>query len=190
MAVTISSFTLALQIQAVLSNQINGVDGPQATQGFAWTQPSPRFANGTTDGQADRVWHAKARALVSGNSENLDLYDLAAFDIGAGAGKDALGQAWTNAEVCGLIVENVLTSAGNLYIGGEGSSASFQSIFHVSGTASDTAGFGPLPPGGCIAFITPKNPAWPVVDAANHLLKFAAVGGNVTYNVCVLGRSS
>lgn len=177
------------KILATLANAIDGVvSGATSSQGFTWSSPS--FSSGTGANQADRVWTDTARLLSSGTSENLDLYDLAAFDIGGGAGKDALGQAMTNAELVALLIANKTTSVGNLLIGGEGSGASFQSIFHVSGTASDTAGFGPLKPGGCFFICCPPDPAWTITDAANHLLKIAASGGDVSYDVAFLARSA
>lgn len=187
---TLSAISLQAKLLATLANAIDAVAaGATAAQGFTWS-PATAFSTGTGANQADRVWCDTARLLSSGASENVDLYDLAAFDIGAGAGKDALGQAMTNAELVALLIANKSTSAGNLLIGGEGSAAAFQSIFHVSGTASDTAGFGPLKPGGCFFAVCPPDPAWAITDAANHLLKIAASGGDVSYDIGFLARSA
>ena len=72
--------------------------------------PGTKLTDGTTVNTADRVWEDTARPILSAASENIDLYDLAAFDIGAGAGLDALGQALAFAEIVCILVENNATS--------------------------------------------------------------------------------
>lgn len=189
MAESVSGITLSLQMKATIKNAINTDQFPSFLNSLSFT-PATALSNGTGANQFDRCWYAEDRVLNSGTSENLDLYDLASFDIGAGAGKDALGLAMTNAELVGMAIVNSVDSAGDLYVGGEGSGASFQSVFHVSGTASDTAGFGPIKPGGFMSFFSPGNPAYVIADSTNHLLKFAAPSGNVTYSCIFFARSA
>ena len=120
MARTLTSPRVVATITASLANSIdNGVTSAGATQGFSFT-PATALANGTSANQCDRVWSSTARALSTSATENIDLYDLAAFDIGGGAGKDATGQAFTNVELVALLIVNKSTSVGNLLVGGEG----------------------------------------------------------------------
>lgn len=189
MARSVASITLSAVVKATIKNDINSDGSAPFVNNFTFA-PETTLANGTNANQFDRCWYDDSRTINSGASENLDLYDLASFDIGAGAGKDALGQSMSNAELVGLGVWNLAASTGDLYIGGEGSGAAFQSFFHVSASASDTAGFGPLKPGGLFLVFSPPDPAWAIADTTNHLLKFAASGGNVTYAVIFFARSA
>lgn len=189
MARSITSISVSAVLQATLMNAINGV-AAASTQHKRSFAPATTLASGTGANQFDRVWSSEGRALNASATETIDLYDLGTIDIGGGAGKDAAGQAVTIAEIVGLMIWNKPTSIGSLLIGGEGSAAAFQSLFHVSGTASDTAGFGPLGPGGVFFVFDPNDPAWAVADTSNHLLKLAAnAAGNLTYDIMFLGRS-
>ncbi|HBH54951.1 MAG TPA: hypothetical protein DDY91_23970 [Planctomycetaceae bacterium] len=143
-------------------------------------------ASGTGSGQADRFWQSTGRTLSSAATEDLDVYDLGSLDIsGAGAGRDALGQLWTVAEIAGLLVFNRSTSAGNLLVGNNNTTAAWNSILNASDTAAIT-----LPPSGILLLASTNDPAWAVADATNHLLRFTASGGAVTYDVYLLGRSA
>ena len=143
-------------------------------------------ASGTGSGQADRFWQSTGRTLSSAATEDLDVYDLGSLDIsGAGAGRDALGQLWTVAEIAGLLVFNRSTSAGNLLVGNNNTTAAWNSILNASDTAAIT-----LPPSGILLLTSTNDPAWAVADATNHLLRFTASGGAVTYDVYLLGRSA
>jgi hypothetical protein len=122
--------------------------------------------------------------MASSGTEDLDLYDLGSIDIGAGAGKDALGQTFTLAEVVALCVYLHPTSAGNLLVGGKATSAAWTSPFSAN-TDKLT-----LKPGGIFFLFAPTDPAYAVVDSTNHLLKLEASGGACTYDVAVLGRSA
>ena len=189
MARTLSSPQVAARITATLANAIdNGVQSATVTQGFSLS-PSTTLANGTSANQCDRVWSSTARALSSGGSENIDMYDLAAFDIGGGAGKDATGQAFNNVECVALLIRCNATSAGTLIIGGEGSAAAWQSPFMVSGSLSDTAQV-TIGIGGWLLLFAPADPAYPIADTSNHLLKIAASGGAATYDAAILFRSA
>lgn len=148
---------------------------------------SQEFSTGTGVGQADRIWQDNGRSLNQSASEDLDLYDLAAFDTGAGAGNDALGQAWVVAEISGIMVQNASTSTGSLIIGGDGAATAFNTLFN----GADDGQIGPIPPGGMFSVYYPTNPSMVVADSTNHLLTFTESGvGALTYNVTIIGRSA
>lgn len=189
MARSVTSINVTAVLQATLLNAINGAASAahQHKRSFA---PETTLTSGTGANQFDRTWESPGRTLNSGNDEDIDLFDLGSIDIGAGAGRDSAGQTVAIAEIVALLIWNKAASAGNLLIGGEGSGAAWNSMFHVSGTPSDTAGFGPLGPGGVFFAFRPDDPAWAVADSTNHLLTIAATGGNVTYDIMFLGRSA
>lgn len=188
MPVSVKGITVAATFAATMQNLINTDNPASVKNSFAFT-PETTFTTGTGANQFDRPWFAEGRTINSGNSEDLDLYDLASFDIGAGAGVDALGQAMTNAELVALAIWNRASSVGTLFIGAKNTTAAFQSLFHVNGMLDDTAGT-LIAPGGMVAWVNPQNPAYVITDATNHLLKLAASGGNVTYDCLFFARSA
>lgn len=187
MSASLSSIALSFTLKATAKNAINSVDAASIAQGRTFDLAAA-LTSGVGANQADRVWESKGRTLNSGTSENLDLYDLAAFDIGAGAGKDALGLPMTNAKLVALGILVDPGSVGDLYVGGEGSAAAFQSLFHSAGTPDDDAGI-ILRPGSPFLVAAPALAGYPITDGADHLLKLAAAGGNVTFDIAFLARS-
>lgn len=143
------------------------------------------FTDGTSASKCDKIWYDFNRALSGATSEDLDLYDLASFNIGAGAGKDPLGGTWATVEVVGMLIRNATTSTGNLTIGGKAATTAWNSVFN----ADDDAAFGPLPPGGFLCFGAYSDPAFAVADTTNHLLKIAS-SATLTYDIIVLARSA
>lgn len=167
---------------------INTSDGAVLTASAAHgAQQAVTFsASGTGAGQADRFWQSTGRTLASGGAEDIDVYDLGSLDIsGAGAGRDALGQAWTVAEIAGMLVFNRAASAGKLLIGGKGTSAAWSDWLNANDDAELT-----LPPSGIFLIAATNDPAWAVADTTNHLLTMTASGGAVTYDLYLLGRSA
>jgi hypothetical protein len=63
------------------------------------------FATGIEDNQATRLWWSKSRTITSGNTEDIDLYDFALQDEGAGLGRDGIGQLLFLKQVVGWIVK-------------------------------------------------------------------------------------
>jgi hypothetical protein len=185
MAEEISDFAVAATLLGTLLNTIDG-DLPASCEQGGDVRPTTSLTNGTGANQANRAWQDRARTLLSGATENLDLFDLGAIDIGAGAGKSALGQAINLAKVVGLLIHVDPASAGTLKIGGEGSGAAWNSVVDGNDTAK-LSGFGA---DSFLFLFCPTLAAWDVADATNHLLKFEAVGGNVTYSVYLVGRTA
>lgn len=178
-----------ISAQAILkATVLNTADGTVLTASAAHgaTQGVTFTASGTGAGQADRFWQSTGRTLTSGGSEDLDVYDLASLDIsGAGAGRDALGQVWTVAEIAGILVYNRPTSAGDLLIGGKGTAAAWSIWLNNNDDAELT-----LKPSGIFLLASTNDPAWAVADTSNHLLTMLASGGAVTYDIYLLGRSA
>lgn len=178
-----------ISAQAILrATVLNTADGTVLTASAAHgaAQAVTFTASGTGAGQADRFWQSTGRTLTSGGSEDLDVYDLGSLDIsGAGAGRDALGQLWTVAEIAGVLVYNRPTSAGSLLVGGKGTAAAWSTWLNNNDDAEVT-----LPPSGILLFASTNDPAWAVTDSSSHLLTMLASGGAVTYDIYLLGRSA
>jgi hypothetical protein len=183
MTAHISSCTISGEINAVLRNSLTDLTETQVSIGEL---RKLTITDGTTSGKANRGFKSAGRLLTSGNSEVIDLFDLAALDIGAGPGQDPLGLDVNNVELVGLEIVNVGggTYTGNLIVGGEGSTAAWSDFIQ-----SDTVGLR-IPPKGFIIIGCPNDPAWMIADSTNHLLKFAASGGDVKYNVHWISRDA
>ena len=173
-----------MSILADVKLALNGVASSAIQQnidvGYSGT-----MASGTTANKADLAWVETDRVLASAATENLDLFDLAGYDIGAGDGKTAFGQAWAALEVVAFVIHNTSASAGTLIVGGEGTGATWNSLFNASDTAKLS-----LVPEARIMFFCPAATALAVADTTNHLLKFEASGGASTYSVHLLARTA
>jgi len=44
--------------------------------------------------------------------------------------------------------------------------------------------------GGLFLLAAPDDPAYAVADTSNHLLRVNASGGNITYDIAILGRNA
>lgn len=178
MATALSDIICSAQLSAKLSHTIQGeLVAVTANEGL--TQLS--LTSGTTADKADQFYMEINRALTSASNDDLDLFDFAVFDNAT----DLLGNAVSMAEVVGLYVKNQPSSIGNLVLGGETSAAAWNSLFSGSDTSTLT-----LHPGGFILVAAPDDPAYAVADASNHLLRINASGGNITYDIGVMGRSA
>ena len=138
------------------------------------------ITNGTSANQADRFIQDKARALTSGNNEDLDVFDLAVFDQTT----DVIGNTTTFAEIVGLLLINSSSSAGSLVAGNKNTAAAWSTLFN-----GDTDSI-ILPPDSFFCIATRATLAWTVTDSSSHILRIAASGGNITYDIFLLGRSA
>jgi len=147
------------------------------------------LTDGTAASKADKVWFAQDRTLTGTTPEDIDMYDLASFDIGGGAGKDPFGGSYANAEMVGFLLRNDSSSTGNIFIGGKNATSAFNSFLAVGGTADDTAQVGPIKPGGWFMVFAPTDPAYAIADSTNHLLTITPTA-NATYDCYILFRSA
>lgn len=138
------------------------------------------LTSGTSVNQADRFIQDRARVISSGTNEDLDVFDLAVFDQTT----DVIGNVTTFAEIIAVLIINSSSSAGNLIVGNNGTAAAWSTLFE-----GDTDSI-LLPPDSFFCVATRANLAWTVNDTSSHLLRVAASGGNVTYDIFLLGRSS
>jgi len=140
------------------------------------------FSNGTGANQAQRMWYDEGRALTASQAEDLDMFDLAAFDIGGGAGLDSLGQAHAITGVKMIYVKNLATSAGSLVVGNKNATTAWNAPFNASDTGAIT-----LAPGAWFCITDPTALGFDVTDTDNHLLTFTDAGSTCSYDVAFIG---
>jgi hypothetical protein len=160
----------------------NSTSGATNTEVLTWVNT---FANGTGADQAQRMWVSEGRTLSASATEDLDMFDLASFDIGGGAGKDGLGLAHAITGVKFWSVRNRSTSAGNLSIGNKAATTAWQSPFVGSGDADAVAIV--LVPGAWVTMCVPTAAGLAVADSSNHLFKFLDAGSGCTFDVAFIG---
>ena len=184
MGQSLSISSILLQLNGTYTNTLT--DSTTVSHALAKSF-SDTLATGTGDDQSDIFWSSSSRTLADAATETFDMYDLGTLNIGAGAGKDHLGQSVAFADVTALFIFNNTTVAndGKLVVGADGTSACWNSPFD-----GDDDGKLVIPPAGFVALFSPKDGAWAVADSTNHLLKMAASGGEVTYDIFVVGRSA
>lgn len=183
MARTLSTnFHLGIKATYADTRAATGESGTTVTQTDGGFLTKTTFATGTSASQAERMWSSKARAIDGGADETIDIYDLGSLNIGTGAGLDALGEAITFSGIKGIYIENISGSAGSLIVGNDGTTAAWNSLFSASDTASIT-----LAPGAVFCYMNPTAAGLAVTDTSNHLLKMAASGGSLTYNIVLIG---
>ena len=129
------------------------------------------FSDGCGDGQAQAAWHLSGEPLPAGASRTLDLTSLQ---------RDAMGTLLTTTlvRVKGLLVISDKSSSGTLALGGS-AGCEWSSPFGAEG---DTVA---IPPDG-VLMLSSRREGWPV-DDSHKLLKLAAIGGDVTYSLVLLG---
>lgn len=141
----------------------------------------------TGDGvnQAEGAWHSESRELVSGESDLFDLSALTRIVLNS--------QLVTRfARVKALQIINLSTEGGLLIIGG----AVCDPWWEPFGDRSDTVQC----PLDSSVFLSNRRTGWPVTalgsssssssgedSLADRFLKVAAVGGDVTYSIAIIG---
>jgi len=150
-------------------------------------QPSLNFSatltNGIGDTQANRAWQAKSVAIASGAQAVIDLANFAGQNIGAGLGKDALGQDINLKEIVGIVIvnENAVTADGVLEVLPNNSRGWTPIGTHTAANGGGLYGQGVL------SKYQPSEVGFPVSDASRRIT-LRASGGAVSYSMYVLGR--
>lgn len=122
-------------------------------------------------GQAEAVWHAENQALTGGNTAVLDLQALARMILG-------VNHTISFVTVKNLLIINSGASSGTLLVGGA-TSNEWSAPFGASGNKIAVPPDSPLLLGNRIA-------GWPV-NSTSRCLQIAAVGGDATYSIAVVG---
>jgi len=146
--------------------------------GSAWIVDSNRLesridlADGTGRRQADAVWHAYDQVLGEGQSVNIELDGLEQNLFG---GAVVIRMARVKAL---LIVNKNSSGPGYLHIGGAQVDEWYAPFGGPGGTLKV------MPDG--LVLLTNCSDGW-IVDAQHAVLRLAAAGGSVTFDIAVLG---
>lgn len=169
---------VTLIAQATIVNLLD--DGQQPSASLGGTLYSEKFESGTDESEYNREWEDQ-RSLLSGVSEDIDFFDFGSLDIGAGAGKDALGQALALDEIVVLLIYQI-SGAGKLEINATNPTGKLTWVPTVSVANKGATGTTHL-----LMCCTSEH-GYPVVDGTSHVIRFKANGGDVVYRIVVFGR--
>ena len=179
---SVASPKITMQMSATIQNTM--FDGQVATGQLAASTADTLTSGGEVD-QVNRGWQWKNKTLLDGNFIVIDLYDVAARDMGAGLGVDIVGQALIMEEIVAIKIknENASTAAGHLEIRPDNTNGWLPIGSHM------VANGGALLGGGVLMKYQPAEAAFDVEDGVSHRIRLIADGGDITYSVYVLGRS-
>ena len=184
MNLSLTGIKLAIQLSANLNNTLadgstsGGVNIPNVNYKL-------KLKNGVGSGLANRS-HAILGTLSAGQSVNIDLYNFTGIDIGAGSGKNALGQPIRFEEIAAIFILNnndLGAGAGTLEV-----SPAVSNGWQAIGTHTNANG-GELRNQGVLLKTNPEKDGFVVgISDANDQITLKAVGGPVEYVVALLAR--
>ena len=177
----ITNARLSLLMQATYQNTLTDGDTAEVKQPWlAYTFP---LADGIANGQADRGWKVESRTLANGASLTLSLYDFDGFDLGAGAGRDGLGQAaaYDNIAAIAIVNENTSGTAGTLAIE-PAAAEGWQGI-------GEHTGINALAAQGVLLKINLSAAGLPLADGVAHQITLTAAGADVAFSIHVFARA-
>lgn len=154
---------------------------------------SGRLSSGSETQEINRAWE-EVISISSGNTVDLDLYDFAGRDIGAGSGNDSLGQALIMEEIVLLQIKHNGRTTANGSVSTENAGSLELQPANPSNPLSwfpsqTVANGGALRTGGVFFRYEPDGAALEVTDASSHQIRLGANGGDVRCTLTILGRS-
>jgi len=178
---SLTSPKINLKMTATLTNTVT--DGSSTSVAHPAFNHTVTLTSGCEDNQANRAWQSADRSLAAGSQDILDLADMSGIDIGAGSGKDALGQTVDYQEIVAIVVvnENAVTDDGYLEV--EPASSEGWNPIGIHTGALGGALYGQ----GLLIKFNPAEVGFPIT-ANSHRITFKAVGAAVTYSVYILAR--
>jgi hypothetical protein len=179
--------TVTARVTSLFSNELttDGVGITSKNSAELNLEPVLSFTDGTGAAQADKIIKIPGQTLSS-TTTDIDVYDLGSLDLGLGAGRDNLGQTVALAEVAALLIYVHSGSTGTLLVGGNGTTAAWNSAFN----GDDDAKIGPFPAKSIVMLATSDAAGFAVADTSNHLLRLEAVSGVVNYDIVIIGRTA
>lgn len=135
---------------------------------------SKLLIHGPEANQAEAVWHEEDVELLEGVSRTLDLTALTRTVFG-----DTL--TTTLLLVKSILIVNKSTAGGKLLLGGAAANE-WSECFGADGDAAEVPLDSPL-------LLSNRKCGWEVDDTHKNL-KIAAVGGDVTYSIAIIGTTT
>jgi len=176
---------ITLLMSALIENELNETSTDVASVSHPSLNYQKDFENGIEYNQADRGWQIVNKTLVSGASDVYDLYDMAEVDIGAGEGKDGLGQDVIFEQIAAIAIVNENdpeTEEGLLEVEPDSTGGWGAIGIHTK------ANGGALRGGGILFKCNPGYPGFEIEDGLSHRIKLTAVDGDVKYSMYILAR--
>jgi len=170
--------TITLKLTSTITNKLDDGTVSTYTGGFNYTQA---IKTGVSVNQASRFWQDKDATLAAAATRTIDLFALAAEDIGAGAGLDALGQS--NVNFLEIITFVVRVTAGTGTLSVEQAPVDGWDPLPVVNAALNNA----LRKDGYLILHQPHENALVVTNSSKNIL-LTAGGATMTYDVFILGR--
>lgn len=146
------------------------------------------LATGIEESQGNRAWHLRGREITSGNTLDIDLYDMAGEDVGGGAGNDAIGQAMAVEEIL-LIAIMQTGGTGRLEImpsSPAGALAWMPDLTVANGGALRYDSVNSRC--GMLFMMNPGADSFDISDGSSHVLRLKANGGAVTVDILLVGK--
>jgi hypothetical protein len=175
--------TISLKLESSINNLLD--DGSQASSGIGGQIINLSLDNGINTDQANRAWLIQGLSLLSGNFRDIDVCTFGSTNIGAGLGKDALGQAMDIEEIVCLVIKCV-TGPGELQIMATVPAAA--PIAWIPGAYATQATKGGLKAGGVRMWLESDGNGLDVGVGVSNVLRLSAVGGDITADILLIGR--
>lgn len=177
---SLRNVNLKVDVSATLENLLTSTQTASTSLGKAFL--SATLASGVGAASANRVWECRDQEIAGGATIDIDLYDFQGRDLGAGAGKDALGQDIILEEIVMLLIKQS-GGGGRLEIMPSRPAGDVDWIPQLT-----VANGGALSNGGLLLLYNPALDAFDIEDGTAHMLRLGANGGAVSYDVFILGK--
>ncbi len=166
---SITNTSIEVTILSTLTKALD-LPGASVTSPTAY-QAQSVFSSGTSNGQANIVWHDE-RTIAASSSETLDLN---------GSLTDALGGSVALTKIKALLVKAATGNTNNVVVGNAAANAWFAPFDAATDTVS-------IQPGGWLVLVAP-NAGYTVTASTADQLKVAnsSSGTSVTYDIYILG---
>jgi hypothetical protein len=133
------------------------------------------FADGTDVEEAEGVWHKEAVAILNGASVT---YDLTALT------RTVLGQTLSTVfyTIRAILVKNTTAAGEGIVVVGGAASNEWSECFAADGDKVQV-------PRDSVCLLSNRRCGWEVDDTHKNL-KLAALGGDVTFDIAIIGTTS
>lgn len=183
---SLKAATISVSLDATVQNEMSLGDGDtvNTASGVVSLTRSASVLTGIDAEQADRAWQW-SDTIPAGNSRVFWLGRLTGHDIGAGDGRDIVGQVWDAVEIVAILIvnNNEIGNYGYLEI-----SPGYTIPAQWIGTHTVATGGGV----GAQGFLYRYEPdvGLPVTPGVAESIRVFANGGDVNCSIAILGRSS
>jgi len=177
---------VALKMQLTAINTL--LDGSTASSIVGGQLIRQTLANGVNANQINRIWKMTGIEISDGGFTDFNISTMAGKDIGAGAGKDALGQTVDIEELVMLLVVNNGTGILEIQATVPGAAAI---VWMAGGAAADSNGGG-IREGGFRMWYEPSEIGLDLVSGSSAVLRLSAASGGGAVDdahIYILGRN-